>query len=131
VESNLPLKADAEDGGRPAERLGAPVIDIVWDAELASLRASESYQIGDHAGLAIVKRPGIRVVLVALKAGGQMHEHHANSPITVQPLQGRIQFEVQGRTLELTPGRLLAVAEGLPHRVVGIEESAFLLTIGG
>jgi quercetin dioxygenase-like cupin family protein len=31
----------------------------------------------------------------------------------------------------LTPGRLLTIPPGVPHRVRGIDESAFLLTIGG
>jgi quercetin dioxygenase-like cupin family protein len=115
---------------RPAERLGAPVIHIELDNELELLRASDSYGAADHAATTILKRPGIRVVLVALKAGGQMHEHHADSPITVQVMQGTIRFDVDGQTLELQPGHLVCVAESLPHRVLGVEDSAFLLTIG-
>ena len=115
---------------RPAERLGAPIIHIELDNELELLRASDSYGAADHAATTILKRPGIRVVLVALKAGGQMHEHHADSPITVQVIQGTIRFDVEGQTLELQPGHLVGVAESLPHRVLGVEDSAFLLTIG-
>ena len=115
---------------RPAERLGAPIIHIELEDELELLRTSDSYGAADHAATTILKRPGIRVVLVALKAGGQMHEHHADSPITIQVLQGRIRFDVGGQTLELPPGHLVGVAESLPHRVLGVEDSAFLLTIG-
>ena len=115
---------------RPAERLGAPIIHIELEDELELLRTSDSYGAADHAATTILKRPGIRVVLVALKAGGQMHEHHADSPITIQVLQGRIRFDVGGQTLELQPGHLVCVAESLPHRVLGVEDSAFLLTIG-
>src|SRR5450756_446637 len=115
---------------RPAERLGAPIIHVELDNELELLRASDSYGAADHAATTILKRPGIRVVLVALRRGGQMHEHHADSPITVQVLEGRIRFNVDGQTLELSPGHLVSVAESLPHSVLGVEESAFLLTIG-
>ncbi len=59
-----------------------------------------------------------------------MHEHHADAPITVQVLEGRIRFDVDGQILELLPGHLISIAESLPHSVVGIEVSAFLLTIG-
>jgi hypothetical protein len=31
----------------------------------------------------------------------------------------------------LPPGRLMAVAGGIPHGVIGVEDSAFILTIGG
>lgn len=115
---------------RPAERLGAPTIHVELNHELELLRASDSYRGADHAATTILKRPGIRVVLVALQAGGQMHEHHADAPITVQVLEGRIRFNVDGQTLELLPGHLVSVAESLPHSVLGVEESAFLLTIG-
>lgn len=116
---------------RPAERLGAPIIHVELATVLELLRASDSYRAADHAATTILKRPGIRVVLVALRAGGQMHEHHAESPITVQVLQGHIRFDVDGQTLELQPGHLVCVAENLHHKVLGVVESAFLLTMGG
>ncbi len=73
---------------RPAERVGAPVIHLELDHVLELLRASDSYRIADHAATTILKRPGIRVLLVALQIGGQMHEHHTDAPITVQVLEG-------------------------------------------
>ncbi len=100
-------------------------------AELEALRASDSYQASDHAAKTIAKHPGIRVVLIALKPGGRMHEHHADSAITAQGVQGRAAFTVGERTVELTPGVLLTVAAGLAHSVIGVDESAFILTIGG
>lgn len=75
--------------------------------------------------------PGIRVVLIALKPGGRIHEYHADSAITAQGVQGRAAFTVGERTVELTPGVLLTVAAGLAHSVIGVDESAFILTIGG
>jgi hypothetical protein len=43
-------------------------------------------------------------VLIALKPGGQIHEHHADSAITVQGVQGRVEFTVGERKAELVPG---------------------------
>lgn len=99
---------------RPAERLGAPTIHVELNHGLELLRASDSYRGADHAATTIVKRPGIRVLLVALRAGGQMHEHHADAPITVQVLEGRIRFDVDGQIQELLPGHLVSIAESLP-----------------
>lgn len=104
-------------------------VDLV--TELAGLRASDSYQASDHAAKTIAKQPGIRVVLIALKPGGHMHEHHADWAITVQGVHGHAEFQVSDRAVALTPGRLLTVAAGMPHSVTGIDESAVLLTIGG
>lgn len=126
-----PDPAEAADARQQGERVGAPVIELDCAAEIAALRASDSYGRADHAAETVAKQSGLRVVLVALKAGGQMHEHHADAPITVHGLEGRIQFTVGGQSHELVPGRVLVVAAGLRHAVLAIEESAFLLTIGG
>lgn len=72
-----------------------------------------------------------RLVRIALKADGVMHKHHADVPITVHCLKGKIRFEVGGRSHELNPCHLLVVVAGLPHSARALEESAFLLTIGG
>jgi quercetin dioxygenase-like cupin family protein len=122
---------EAEDARQQGERVGAPVIELDCASEIAALRASDSYQRADHAAETVAKQSELRLVLVALKAGGLMHEHHADAPITVHGLEGRIRFDVGGHSHELIPGHVLVVAAGLPHSVHAIEESAFLLTIGG
>jgi quercetin dioxygenase-like cupin family protein len=107
------------------------LVEVDLTKELDALRASDSYQAADHTAKTIAKQPGIRVVLIALKPGGHMHEHHAEWAITVQGVDGHVEFKVAGRVVALTPGRLLTVAAGTPHEVTGIDESALLLTIGG
>ena len=107
------------------------LIEVDLATELEALRASDSYQAADHAAKTIAKQPGVRVVLIALKAGGHMLEHHADWAITVQGVHGHAEFKVADRAVVLTPGCLLTVAAGMPHHVTGIDESAVLLTIGG
>jgi quercetin dioxygenase-like cupin family protein len=84
----------------------------------------------DHAAKTIAKQPGVSVVLIALKPGGQMHEHHAGRAITAQGIDGHVEFTVGERPVALTRGRLLTVPPGVAHRVRGVNESALLLTIG-
>ena len=100
---------------RPAERLGAPVIHLELDHVLELLRASDSYRAADHAATTILKRPGIRVLLVALQIGGQMHEHHTDAPITVQVLEGCVRFDVDGHTLELHRGHFCKRGPDYPY----------------
>ena len=126
------MGADASEAPRAqAHHVTDPLIEVDLGTELAVLRTTDSYKAADHAAKTIVKQPGIRVVLIALKAGGHMHEHHADWAITVQGVDGNVEFNVAGRTVALTAGHLLTVAAGTPHQVTGIDESALLLTIGG
>lgn len=122
---------EAEDARQQGERVGALVIELDCGVEIAALRGSDSYHRADHAAETVAKQSGLRLVIVALKAGGLMHEHHADAPITVHCLEGRIRFDVEGQSHELTSGCVLIVAAGLPHSVHALEQSAFLLTIGG
>jgi quercetin dioxygenase-like cupin family protein len=108
-----------------------PLINIDLEQALAMLRASDAYLSASHAAKTIVKNAGIRVVLVALKPGGRMHEHQASAEITVQGFQGRAMFTVEDRSIPLAPGVLIAVAPDVRHSVLSEDESAFILTIGG
>jgi quercetin dioxygenase-like cupin family protein len=46
-------------------------------------------------------------------------------------LEGRIRLKLRDQTLEMSPGDLTSLAPDLAHEVSGVENSAFLLTIGG
>jgi quercetin dioxygenase-like cupin family protein len=107
------------------------LVEVDLTTELEALRANDSYRAADDAAKTITKQPGIRVVLIALKPGGRMHEHHADWAISVQGVHGHVEFKVADRVVALTPGCLLTVAAGIPHELTGIDESAVLLTIGG
>jgi quercetin dioxygenase-like cupin family protein len=126
------METDAGETPRAhAHHVTDSLVEIDLAAELTALRGSESYQAADHAARTIAKQPGVRVVLIALKAGGRMHEHHTDWAISVQGVHGHVEFAVADRTVALTPGRLLTIAAGMPHSLLGIDESAVLLTIGG
>jgi len=46
-------------------------------------------------------------------------------------MEGRVRLALKDRTLEMSPGDFTALAPNLAHEVSGVEDSAFLLTIGG
>jgi quercetin dioxygenase-like cupin family protein len=109
--------------------LAAPSLAIDLGAELARLRADDSWgRAGRHART-LVKDAELRVVLVALRAGARLEEHHAPGRITIQPLDGRLRVAATGRVVDLAPGELLSLGRAIPHAVEALEECAFLLTI--
>lgn len=118
-------------GDRPADRLSRPVIEVDLAGHLAQIRAGQAYRDADHAAETLVKEDGLRVVLIALKDGGRLPEHRAHTPITVQVTEGMVRFAVDGRSIDLTPGRVLVVGAELPHELEAVGESALLLTMGG
>src|ERR1700694_3207172 len=54
-----------------AHHVPDPLIEVDLAIELEAVRASDSYRAADHAAKTIAKQPGVSVVLIALKPGGQ------------------------------------------------------------
>ncbi|HET7584919.1 MAG TPA: cupin domain-containing protein [Gemmatimonadaceae bacterium] len=77
----------------------------------------------------LIKNGPLRVTLIGLHGGGEMHEHRADGPITVQVLEGDIAFEAEGRRWPLAAGDLLALDAGVTHSVRSKSGGFFLLTV--
>jgi quercetin dioxygenase-like cupin family protein len=77
----------------------------------------------------LIKTPTLRVVLVTMRAGTELHEHLAPGPITVQPIEGRFAMHAEGEEHAMGPGSLIALDGGVRHAVRALEDGAFLLTI--
>jgi quercetin dioxygenase-like cupin family protein len=91
------------------------------------------YQQNGHNAITLVKGPVLRVVLVAMQNGAQLHRHQAPGPLTISVIKGRVNFsltsEDKSTTIEVGQGQLLVLEEPKLHEVVALEESALLLTI--
>lgn len=77
----------------------------------------------------LIKSGPLRVTLVVLARGGEIPEHSAEGPITVQPVEGSILFTAQGKSYAIEPGQLLSAGPGVPHAVSSEGGGAFLLTL--
>jgi quercetin dioxygenase-like cupin family protein len=114
----------------PVQRpLTDPVMIFQPDRELASLRQDESYTRSGRLGRTLARSGRLRVTLVALNAGIEVGTHHADSPMTIQLLEGRIGFRVNGTDHEMRAGEVLFFGPGDAHDIRALEESALLLTI--
>ena len=77
----------------------------------------------------LVQDGPLRVVLVVLGPGGELAEHQAPGPITIQPLAGRLRFRALGGDHDIGPGELLVAPAGVRHAVTSQEGTSFLLTV--
>lgn len=71
----------------------------------------------------------MRIVLIALHKAAEMVKHKADGTISIQMLEGLINFITDEQQLELDKGEMLALHKGIPHSVVAKEETIFLLTL--
>lgn len=77
----------------------------------------------------LVKTLDLELVRLVLAAGKEIPQHKAPGEITVQCLEGRVDWTADGKTLELTPGQLLYLSAGELHAVRSVEASSLLVTM--
>lgn len=110
--------------------LAATVLQFDLLKEIEDLRKKDSWERETgRSSKTLVKQQDFRIVLVLMKADTRMREHQADARISMQALSGRLRIHLDGQSIGLTAGGLLALDCGLRHDVESLEESAFLLTI--
>jgi quercetin dioxygenase-like cupin family protein len=100
-------------------------------AEIARLKGEPAWAGNDRHGSSLVKGDGINVALMMLKKGARLQEHHTRAPITVNVIEGKINFIVKGKTQPAGAGTIVALDRGIEHSIEALEESAIVLTVGG
>jgi len=94
------------------------------------LREEEPYVRDGQTARTLIRSSDLRIVIVALRAGKTISEHHANVTASVQTLSGHIRLQLPDRGVDVPAGQLLVLAAGLSHDVYAQTDSTFLLTLG-
>ena len=94
------------------------------------LPAEEPYLREGQTARTLIRTPDLRIIVVALKRGKTISEHHANVTASVQTLSGRIRLRLPERSVDVAEGQLLVMGAGVPHDVYAETDSTFLLTLG-
>ena len=76
----------------------------------------------------LIKGDNFEVLRLVLVAGKEVGQHQAAGEITVQCLEGRVEFEAHGHTRTLLAGDLIFLAAAVPHALRAIHDSSILLT---
>lgn len=109
--------------------LDAPLVVLDLPALLTQIRQESTWHDSDRNSITAYKTDGLRLVLLALRAGAELKTHTAPGVISVQVLEGRLTFTAGAQVAELAPGQLLTLHAGIPHSVVAVTEAVFLLTL--
>lgn len=94
------------------------------------LKADPAFANEGQAARTLIRSADLRMVVVALRAGRTISEHHANVTASVQTLSGQVRLQLADREVELPAGKVLVLGAGLTHDVHADTDSVFLLTLG-
>ena len=111
--------------------LAGPNLTFELGAQIEELRSDEKYTRTGRTGRTLVKAGALRLTLVVLAAGVDVGTHHAESPMTLQPVQGRLRYRVDEEYFEIGEGEVLYFGPGHAQDIRALEDTALLLTITG
>jgi quercetin dioxygenase-like cupin family protein len=114
------------EGGR---LLDATLVSIDITDFIKQIKSEPAWDKSDRNAMTVYKTDGMSIVLVALHEDAVMARHKADGIISVQVLEGKINFITDGQSVELEKGQMIALHKGEPHSVAAIKESVFLLTL--
>ncbi|HSU14212.1 hypothetical protein [Longimicrobium sp.] len=109
--------------------LAGPSLTFRLTDHLGELRQEEAYSRSGRAGRTLAKSGRLRVVLLALADGMEIGTHQADSPMTLQVLEGGLRYRDAGGEYELRQGDLLFFGPGQAEDIRAMAASALLLTI--
>jgi quercetin dioxygenase-like cupin family protein len=108
--------------------VSGPELTFSLTQEMASLR-SELRSIPSRSAKTLIKEGPVTVTLIGVNPGGSLHPHKADGPITVQVLEGEVEFAIGETSRALPAGTLLALDGGITHAVHSAHGGMFLLTV--
>lgn len=109
--------------------LAGPSLTFHLAEQANTLRQDEAYQRSGRAGRTLVKDERFRVVLLAVANNVEIGTHKADSPMTLQVVQGGLRYRDAGGDYELREGDLLFFGPGQAEDIVATADSALLLTL--
>ena len=108
--------------------VASPVLAFDLTDEMRVVRAELDAGHGRIART-LVKEGPLRLTLIGVRAGGGLHEHVAEGPVTIQALEGTIVVRAGSDVRTLIAGGLMALDNGVRHDVSSNDGGFFLLTL--
>lgn len=79
--------------------------------------------------MTVYKTNGMRIVMIAWHEEAELKKHTTDGIISVQVLEGALNFSTDKELLVLKQGAMIALHVGLFQSVKALKESVFLLTL--
>jgi quercetin dioxygenase-like cupin family protein len=109
--------------------LNAPLVEMDLNNFIVQIKHEITWATTDHNSITIFKSDNTTVVLIGMHQNAELKRHNVYGNIHVQVLEGKINFCTEQQTVSLKKGQMIALKADLPHSVLALEDSFFLLTV--
>lgn len=83
----------------------------------------------ENATLALMKTSDMEAIRMVLPKGKEINEHNVDGEVSVQCLEGKTEFTVEGKKHVLSSGDWLYLSRNQPHSLRAIRDTILLVTI--
>ncbi|RRN76517.1 cupin domain-containing protein [Pseudoxanthomonas sp. SGD-10] len=108
--------------------LKAPMVEIDLNKSIQQIKSETTWTNSDRNSVTLFKSDTMRIVLIGLHKDAELKPHKANGVISVQVLEGRLEFTAHQST-RLEKGQMITLLDNITHSVKAVTESFFLLTL--
>ncbi len=109
--------------------LNAPLVEMDLNKFIQQIKEETSWAQSDRNSITLFKSPTMRIVLLGLHKNAELKTHQAAGVISVQVLEGSMNFITEEKSVLLEKGQMIALQENIPHSVRAETETFFLLTL--
>lgn len=114
------------EGDRP---LNAALVEINLNHFIDQIKSESTWAESDRNSITLFKSDTMRIVLMGLHEHAELKTHKANGVISVQVLEGKINFTTEQQEVTIDKGQMIALQENILHSVKALTDSFFLLTL--
>ncbi len=109
--------------------LDAPLVEMNLNEAIKQIKSETTWIESDRNSVTLFKSETMRIVLLGLHEKAELKPHKANGVISVQVIEGKIEFTAEQQNARLEKGQMIALHENITHSVKALTESFFLLTL--
>jgi quercetin dioxygenase-like cupin family protein len=109
--------------------LNSRLVEINLNKFIAELKQETTWADSDHNSITVFKSDTSTIVLIGMRENAALKEHTAIGNISVQVLSGEINFFAEQQALSLGTGQMIILEANIPHSIIALKESFFLLTL--
>ena len=107
----------------------SPLTQMDLSKSILSLKATPAWAAGKLSSAPIYKSDTMRIMLMGLPEGEELKPHAASGVISIQVLEGSINFTTAEQTVLIEKGHMIALQENVTHSVHALSACIFLLTV--
>jgi len=109
--------------------LNAPLVQMNLEEFIKQIKSETTWADSDRNSVTLFKSETMRIVLIGLHENAELKPHKANGVISVQVIEGKIEFTAEEQITHLEQRQMIALQENIIHSVKALTESFFILTL--